>query len=323
MIVSLDSWIGRQTGLDTPVDPQQLYRWQLAALRQQAQYAADFSVFYHHLYQGADFCHPETLPLLSAAALQQESNHFVCVAQSDIKKAIALTSSGTMDKPKRIYFSAEDLARTRDFFAVGFAAMFRPRDTVLVCMNGDGEDNLAGMIAQALAENGAFPYVLGEFADSKPAAAIARAMQPQGIIGLPRQILALCRTAPELTPDTVLLSGENVPDGLRQELAACWRCRVLAHWGMRETGLGGALECLPGAGYHLRHADLLVQIIDPATGELLPPGAEGEIVVSTLNRRAMPLLRYRTGDISRLLEGECPGCGSRLPRLAAIGGHLV
>jgi phenylacetate-CoA ligase len=73
-------------------------------------------------------------------------------------------------------------------------------------------------------------------------------------------------------------------------------------------------------GYHLREADLYFEIVAPATGEPLPDGEYGEIVFSTLTRRGMPLLRYRTGDMSRFLPATC-ACGTALRRLEKVGFH--
>lgn len=65
----------------------------------------------------------------------------------------------------------------------------------------------------------------------------------------------------------------------------------------------------------------MLTIIDPITGEVLPEGEEGELVITTLSRRAMPLLHYRTGDRGRLITGPC-SCGSLLPRLAKVTGRI-
>ena len=91
-------------------------------------------------------------------------------------------------------------------------------------------------------------------------------------------------------------------------------CTVLRHWGMIETCLGGAVECTHGSGMHLREPDVFLEIIDSATGRLLPDGEFGEMVVSTPLKRGMPFIRYRTGDIGRILPGDCM-CGSPLRRL--------
>ena len=108
--------------------------------------------------------------------------------------------------------------------------------------------------------------------------------------------------------------------GLRERIAGLWRCEVFSHWGMRETCLGGGVECAAHDGHHLRHADLLIEILDPESGVPLPFGRRGEMVISTLRREAMPLFRYRCGDLSHLIAAPCV-CGSRLPRLGAVQGH--
>ncbi len=99
-------------------------------------------------------------------------------------------------------------------------------------------------------------------------------------------------------------------------------CEVFAHSGLTETGFGGGVECGAHQGYHLREADLFVEIVDPGTGRPLPDGEPGEIVVSTLCRLAMPLIRYRTGDLGHLLPGPCV-CGSPFRRLGAVAGRIV
>lgn len=65
---------------------------------------------------------------------------------------------------------------------------------------------------------------------------------------------------------------------------------------------------------------IYIEIIDPVTGEVLPDGELGEIVITTLVKEGAPLIRYRTHDLSRIIPGECP-CGSRFPRLDTIMGR--
>jgi len=77
------------------------------------------------------------------------------------------------------------------------------------------------------------------------------------------------------------------------------------------------VDCEAHMGYHLREADLYFEIVDPLTGEVLPDGELGEVVFTTLNRTGMPLIRYRTGDVSRFLPGPC-GCGTMLRRLERV-----
>jgi phenylacetate-CoA ligase len=85
-------------------------------------------------------------------------------------------------------------------------------------------------------------------------------------------------------------------------------------------GPGVAFECLEQNGLHIWEDYFLVEIIDPQTLEPVPEGELGELVITTLNREAMPLLRYRTRDLTRFLPGECP-CGRHHRRIARLQGR--
>ncbi len=87
-------------------------------------------------------------------------------------------------------------------------------------------------------------------------------------------------------------------------------------------GPGVATECLTArAGLHVNEDHFLVEVVDPATGGALAPGEEGEIVFTTLTKEAMPLIRYRTGDIGSLIEDRCE-CGRTTVRLTGLRGRV-
>ena len=85
-------------------------------------------------------------------------------------------------------------------------------------------------------------------------------------------------------------------------------------------GPGVAFECQEQNGLHIWEDYFIVEIIDPVTLEPVPEGELGELVITTINREAMPLLRYRTRDLTRLLPGTCP-CGRTHRRLARLQGR--
>lgn len=85
-------------------------------------------------------------------------------------------------------------------------------------------------------------------------------------------------------------------------------------------GPGVAFECPEQNGLHIWEDYFIVEIIDPVTLEPVPDGQLGELVLTTINREAMPLLRYRTRDLTRILSGECP-CGRTHRRLARLQGR--
>ena len=92
-------------------------------------------------------------------------------------------------------------------------------------------------------------------------------------------------------------------------------------YGLTEIyGPGIGINCLGENGMHIFDDYLYTEIIDPQTGEVLPDGEEGEIVITTLVKEGAPLIRFRTHDLSRILPGECR-CGRKYPRLDIIKGR--
>lgn len=92
-------------------------------------------------------------------------------------------------------------------------------------------------------------------------------------------------------------------------------------YGLTELyGPGVGIECGAHDGIHVWSDYYLVEVVDPESGEQLPDGEQGEIAITTLRKEGMPLIRYRTRDLSRLYTEPCP-CGSRYPRIAHLTGR--
>ena len=119
---------------------------------------------------------------------------------------------------------------------------------------------------------------------------------------------------------TGMFGAEPWSDNMRVILEEKLGVTAYDSYGMSEMyGPGAAFECPERNGLHIWHDMYYVEIIDPETGEVLGPGERGELVVTPLVKEAMPLLRYRTGDITMIMEDECP-CG-RGPKLARLTGR--
>ena len=145
------------------------------------------------------------------------------------------------------------------------------------------------------------------------------------LVGVPGQIVRLARSRAGREIGTgrvssVLLSGDYVVAPMRRAIEEAWGCRVFEHYGSTELGLGGAVQCEALAGLHVREADLLFEVVDPSTGSPVADGEEGELVATTLTRRGMPLIRYRTGDMARMSATPC-ACGSVLGCLEKVIGR--
>ena len=115
--------------------------------------------------------------------------------------------------------------------------------------------------------------------------------------------------------------AEPMSDNFRRDLEEKLGYKVLDVYGLTETmGPGVAIECWEQTGLHLAEDHFIAEIIDPATGEVLPDGEWGELVITTVDREASPVVRYRTRDITRILPGEC-ACSRTHKRIDRLHGR--
>jgi phenylacetate-CoA ligase len=118
-----------------------------------------------------------------------------------------------------------------------------------------------------------------------------------------------------------LFGAEPWSEEARKRIENTFGLRAHDCYGMSELyGPGVGIECEQQSGLHVWGDEFLVETINPDTGEVLEPGKEGELVFTMLSREAMPLLRYRTRDLSRVFEEEC-ACGRYHPRIQRIKGR--
>jgi phenylacetate-coenzyme A ligase PaaK-like adenylate-forming protein len=329
----LEGWTAAKIGREQDfLNRETLEQYQRECLQETIRYAAANSLFYRNrlgkvaagrIDSLADIA---ALPFTTEADLRNFGREMLCVSQSMISRVVTLTTSGTCGAPKRIWFTPEDQALTVDFFRAGMSTLVEPGDRVLILLPGERAGSVGELLAQALESAGITAILHGPVRSLAETLRVIRAMQVSSLVGIPVQILALARHSvylghPPVTLKSVLLSTDYAATSLIREVERIWQCKVFDHYGMTEMGLGGGVECAAHSGYHLREADLYFEIIDPDSGEVVPAGCEGEVVFSTLNRRGMPLIRYRTGDLSRFLPEKCC-CGSVLKRLDRISGRL-
>lgn len=127
----------------------------------------------------------------------------------------------------------------------------------------------------------------------------------------------------ELQVKTLLLGSELMTEAMRSELHKVWGddVNITQNYGMSELiGPGVSGECLELNGMHINEDHFIAEVIDPQTGEVLAPGEKGELVVTCLTKEALPLIRYRTRDITRLMYEPC-ACGRTTARMENLSGR--
>jgi phenylacetate-coenzyme A ligase PaaK-like adenylate-forming protein len=329
-ITPLEKWISAKIGNGgRPLVREDLRFHQLQKLRETISRARARSPFYRKHLAGVSHDEPASiedlrhLPFTTADHLTSDYLGFLCVSQDEISRVVTLPTSGTTGIPKRICFTPEDQELTTDFFHHGITTLVGPGDRVLILLPGERPGSVGDLLARGLERAGAVGIVHGPVRDVQQTLGVMRKERVSSIVGIPVQVLALAQYGDiSDAPGSVLLSTDYVPESITRRLEHIWGCKVHTHYGMTEMGFGGAVECDARAGYHMREADLFFEIVDPETGTPVEPGDWGEIVFTTLTRRGMPLIRYRTGDISRFLPKPCP-CGTILGTMARVRRRLA
>lgn len=120
---------------------------------------------------------------------------------------------------------------------------------------------------------------------------------------------------------SAILGAEPCSEGMRKEIERKLGVRVHDIYGLSEVmGPGVACECEKQNGLHVCEDHFIIEVVDPKTLQPVPDGEWGEVVFTTLSKDCSPLIRYRTRDISRILEGECE-CGRTFRRMDRIAGR--
>lgn len=120
---------------------------------------------------------------------------------------------------------------------------------------------------------------------------------------------------------TAIIGAEPHTEGMRRQIEQLWGIKAFNSYGLSEMcGPGVALECPEQDGIHVWEDHYYMEVINPETGQVLPEGEEGELVLTTLKRTAMPLIRYRTRDLTRIISGSC-ACGRTHRRIERIKGR--
>jgi phenylacetate-CoA ligase len=157
---------------------------------------------------------------------------------------------------------------------------------------------------------------------------IIRDLDPEVLVCTPSYALTIADTARELGIDPRSLSlryghfgGEPWTEDMRREIEEQLDILAFNNYGLSEViGPGVSGECVARNGMHLQEDHFLVECLNPETLEPVPEGEPGELVITTLTRKAMPMLRYRTRDIARLWREPC-ACGRTTTRMSRVTGR--
>ncbi|MGI6209843.1 MAG: phenylacetate--CoA ligase family protein, partial [Anaerolineae bacterium] len=236
-------------------------------------------------------------------------------------------SSGTTGKPTVVAYTHGDLETWSEVCARQLAcAGVTEDDTVQVAMG-------YGLFTGALGWHGAcerlgaavIPVSSG---NTRRQIMLIEDLETTVLVATPSYAVYLAEQADEMGLDlrsfhlrVGIHGSEPWSEGMRREIEQRLGVVTIDTYGLSEVvGPGVSAECERHCGMHLSEDHFLAEVIDPETEEVLPPGSQGELVVTALTKEALPILRYRTGDITSLDVTPC-ACGRTLARMARVSGR--
>lgn len=239
-------------------------------------------------------------------------------------------SSGTTGKPTVVGYTKRDLE------------MWSECVSRIACMGGATSKDMAqicfgyGMFTGALGlhyglENIGAAIVPSSTGNSEKQIMFMKDFETSLLVATPSYALRLAEVAMQMGIDPKkdlnvkigLVGSELLTEAMRAEMHKLWGDDMLvtSNYGMSELmGPGVSGECEYMDGMHINEDYFIPEIIDPKTGEVLPPGEKGELVITCIYKEALPLIRYRTKDITRLMYEPCK-CGRTTVRMENLDGR--
>ena len=309
----IDEMICRQEGLSS-VTRQTIKTFQLKKLNDLLTREKSRAGFYANLPSSiSSLDELQSLPFTNEEDLSKNAGGLLLVSQSDVQRIISEATSGTTGLPKRVFYTMEDCRNTIELYKAGLGEFVYPGSKTMICMPFSGPYGLGELISSAIEELGAKPLKIGVGKSFRQLEEIIKAEQPDTFVGLPTHLYSILTVLGPMTLKRALISGDACPSAVTNKIEDILGSKLFPHYGSREMGMAGAICCSAHAGMHLRENHIIAEIIDDY-GNVLPDGEEGELVITTIGMEAMPLIRYRTGDYTRILSKKC-ACGSETIRL--------
>ena len=312
----IDALIAGQEGLER-VDRETIEAIQLKKLNRLLAREKERGGYYRdlpeRLFSLADL---PSLPFTTDEQLAANAPGLLLRSQSEISRVLSDATSGTTGAAKRVFYTEGDCERTVELFMAGLGELIFPGSVTMILFPFTGPFGLGELIAEAVSRLGARPLKLGASGSYGEWSEILEKERPDSFVGMPVQLLRLLRVCGRGSLKRALVSGDLCPAAVIEGCESILGSRLFPHYGSREMALGGAITCPAHAGMHLRENHVIAEIVDE-DGKPLPPGEYGELVITTIGMEAMPLIRYRTGDYTRILPGKCP-CGSEALRLDTV-----
>jgi len=238
------------------------------------------------------------------------------------------STSGTTGKPVVVGYTAGDIASWTSLVSrVLRGAGVTEHDLAQIAFNYSLSSAGLGLLYGAEKLGASVVPASGESVAKQ--VTIMRDYKTTVLVGTPSYALRIASYLREngIHPDELdlrvgLFGAESWSEATRAEIEAGLHLVAYDNYGLTELmGPGVAFECRGRSGLHVNEDHFIVEVVDPATLDPVRPGEEGELVITTITKQGFPLIRYRTGDLSALVPGDCP-CGRKTARIRRVSGRI-
>lgn len=269
----------------------------------------------------------DKIPFTNPEDITGNSYDFLCLSQGHVEKPVTFYSGGTTGLQKRIYFSNNDIKNIMKFLSVGMNTVVGMDGTIQVILQNSQGRGTGAILAQALTNMGMNAYATDIFADSSEQIKLTEEKKPDVWFGDTRVIYRITKEMEDkvdlssLGVKTLFLTVHLPSRVMIDYLKKVWKCQISSHYGLTEMGWGLAVDCDSKSGLHYNELGVIAEVIDPLTGKVISDGSEGELVFTSIGFEAMPLIRYRSRDMSSILNEKCI-CGHDLQTLRHVHKRL-
>ncbi len=311
-----------------------LEKYKLNKLKEMVRYVYDRSIFYRRLFE-KNRIKPEEInsfedfsriPFTTAKDVLDNPYLFLCITQDGILRGFTIEEAN--GKFRRIFFTKDELLNIIDSISAAFKMLgISDNDIVQIVFPFEAQWGCNYLVEEAARLAGGEVVSTGSIDFEEQIQKIFD-IKPKMIIGSNPYLVDMTRALAskydlrKAEVKTILLSRgcdfHPFTKSIREEIEKAWGCKALDHYGTMEAGMANAIECSHQNGLHINEADFYYEVVDVKSKKPLALGDEGELIFTTLSRTGMPLIRFRTRDVSYLIDKSCK-CGvSTLRSMAGI-----
>jgi phenylacetate-coenzyme A ligase PaaK-like adenylate-forming protein len=264
-----------------------------------------------------------SLPFTCAEDIMEKPYWFLGLSQSEVLRSYVVDVEE--GRYKQVFYTKEEMEHIIEAIAEFFGTIGVGAVTnVAIVFPQENDWGIPDLISRAVLTRGGKPTLI-EDEDLEGQISHIASMGAKVIVGSAQQLFYMSALFPRdlggYKPRAVVPCHGCVPylftDKAKGLVRKSWQASIFEHFGITEMGFNVAVGCDRGDWVHLNEADVYAEVIDPETLNPVPPGVKGELVLTNLVSRSMPIFRYRTGYVATLMEPGCP-CGDGLTKRLKI-----